>query len=1360
MKKQIGKFIIMKKFYYILSILALLVSGCSQEEMLKTSSASALKFTASFEQDESRTYVEEGNLLRWTEGDQISLFVGSTLNQQYQFAGKTGANSGYFNKIGTSFGTGNDLKCHYAVYPYASGTEISDNGILTVILPSEQSYADNSFGLGDNTMVAITRDIDDTYLRFKNVGGYLKLQLYGDNVTVKTIELKGNNNEKIAGKATVTSTYGGNPSVSMADDATETITLDCGENGVKIGASAETATAFWVVLPPTAFEKGFTVTITDVNGGKFEKATSKQFVVERNVIKPMASIEVKPEVVVDEIPYLTFSADAEQSLKMSKVVETLEYSVDGGEWTELGANIVRFGGDLGKLRVRGKSSIGTAKSTSDYSQITFGNETFVACSGDIRTLLDYENFETVNTGNARFCHLFNNCSNLTKAPELPAKDLADYCYVGMFQLCNNLMQSPELPATKLANWCYTNMFDGCIKLIKASELPAVNLTEYCYAGMYACTNLTESPKLPAINLAQNCYDGMYAGCKNLTKAPELPATIMFDRCYMGMFSDCISLTESSELSATKLANWCYSNMFAGCANLKTSSQLPANTLAEGCYYNMFRNCVSLLQAPELPATILSDYCYYNMFSGCNSLNSITMLATDTSASYCLDNWTEGVSSTGTFIKAKEMEFLPSGSNGIPSGWTVKNYGESTDNTPYLTFKADVTQSLTMSKAVETLEYSVGNGEWKSLETNIVEFGGEVGNLRIRGKSLNGTAAAVEDYSTIVFTGVGTVACSGDIRTLVDYENYESVNTGSARFCRLFYGCFSLTSAPELPATTLAEGCYSNMFYGCTGLTEAPVLPATTLSKGCYSEMFFGCYNLSQAPNLPATTLAAHCYSSMFYGCIRLLEAPELPAMSLASHCYDGMFAQCSNLTKAPVLPAKTLEYACYKNMFNGCKNLTKAPALPATVLANDCYSAMFFCCTNLSQAPVLPAKTLTESCYGCMFYECNSLNQITMLATDISADYCLDNWTEGVASTGTFIKAEEMELLSSGSNGIPSGWTVKNYGESIDNTPYLTFTADAAQTLTMSKAVETLEYSVGNGEWKSLETNTVEFGGELGNLRLRGKSSIGTATTANDNAYATIRFGNDVKVSCNGDVRTLVDYENYSTVNTSNARFCYLFYNCSQLTSAPSLPATTLTTQCYKYMFRGCTSLMNAPELPATKMYSECYGGMFWGCITLTKTPKLPATQLAGWCYYYMFYGCIGLTEAPALPAKDLKEYCYHSMFEGCTNLIVAPQLPATTLTEYCYAYMFHGCISLTTAPTLSAATLVEGCYWNMFSDCSKLNKITMLAMDVSASYCLNNWTGDVASTGTFIKTKAMESLPTGINGIPEGWIIKNYDEE
>ena len=64
-----------------------------------------------------------------------------------------------------------------------------------------------------------------------------------------------------------------------------------------------------------------------------------------------------------------------------------------------------------------------------------------------------------------------------------------------------------------------------------------------------------------------------------------------------------------------------------------------------------------------------------------------------------------------------------------------------------------------------------------------------------------------------------------------------------------------------------------------------------------------------------------------------------------------------------------------------------------------------------------------------MFYNCNKLNEITMLATDISASYALTEWVYRVASTGTFIKAASMESLSRGANGIPNGWTVKNYGE-------------------------------------------------------------------------------------------------------------------------------------------------------------------------------------------------------------------------------------------------------------------------------------------------------------------------------------------
>lgn len=284
----------MKKYFSLIFLLTILFSGCNQEELLNNQSTTSESrtFTASFEKNESRTYIEEGNLLRWTEGDQISLFEGNTLNRQYQFDGKTGDNSGTFSLVVKPFGTGNDLTAHYAVYPYASNIKITEKGVITVTLPAEQSYVENSFGLGANTMVAVTEDIDDSFLPFKNVGGYLKLQLYGDNVTVKSITLTGNSGEKLAGKATITPIYGENPTINMTDEATESITLNCGD-GIKIGTTAETATKFWIVVPPTIFENGFNVVVTNSEGQEFVKSTSNEINISRNVIKPMSAFKVE-----------------------------------------------------------------------------------------------------------------------------------------------------------------------------------------------------------------------------------------------------------------------------------------------------------------------------------------------------------------------------------------------------------------------------------------------------------------------------------------------------------------------------------------------------------------------------------------------------------------------------------------------------------------------------------------------------------------------------------------------------------------------------------------------------------------------------------------------------------------------------------------------------------------------------------------------------------------------------------------------------------------------------------------------------------------------------------------------------------
>ena len=327
--------------------------------------------------------------------------------------------------------------------------------------------------------------------------------------------------------------------------------------------------------------------------------------------------------------------------------------------------------------------------------------------------------------------------------------------------------------------------------------------------------------------------------------------------------------------------------------------------------------------------------------------------------------------------------------------------------PYVTFTAEGAQTFKMTTVrgytISGLEYSVNGGKWTSVEANNeVSFGGKNGTLRLRGTNQNGTAKDDSYYSIIKFTDPSVkVACGGDIRTLLDYRNYKAVDVvdpREARFCGLFKNCAALTSAPELPATTLASNCYYGMFQGCTNLKTAPELPATTLASNCYAHMFYGCTNLDTAPELPATTLASNCYAHMFYGCTNLDTAPELPAKTLAVNCYTSMFENCSSLQEAPELPATTLAEYCYYYMFGGCTNLNTAPKLSAKTLASDCYYGMFKGCTNLNTAPALPAKTLAGDCYSNMFNGCTNLNTAPALPAKTLANYCYYQMFVGCSS--------------------------------------------------------------------------------------------------------------------------------------------------------------------------------------------------------------------------------------------------------------------------------------------------------------------------------------------------------------------------
>ena len=305
----------MKKLSYLLFAAGLALVSCTAvNEAEKVNDD--IQFTASIEatatdgvsSPDTRTYVDKDNAgavrMHWTKDDLVSIFRKSTFGQKYKFNGETGDRSGTFSKVPTDdFGGGFELSKFYSVYPYAENTSIAEEGLISYTFPDTQSYAEDSFGLGAGTMVAVTADTDDNNLIFKNVCAFLKLQVYG-GATIAKVTLQGNSDEVLAGPGLISAVYGEEPSVTMTGDV-KLLTLECG--AVATSTSSTAPTTFWFAIPPVKFTNGFTVKFTDNQGNVAEKSTNRNLTFTRNHITPMEAFEVLPQAVPDpepEIPAL------------------------------------------------------------------------------------------------------------------------------------------------------------------------------------------------------------------------------------------------------------------------------------------------------------------------------------------------------------------------------------------------------------------------------------------------------------------------------------------------------------------------------------------------------------------------------------------------------------------------------------------------------------------------------------------------------------------------------------------------------------------------------------------------------------------------------------------------------------------------------------------------------------------------------------------------------------------------------------------------------------------------------------------------------------------------------------------------
>ena len=332
------------------------------------------------------------------------------------------------------------------------------------------------------------------------------------------------------------------------------------------------------------------------------------------------------------------------------------------------------------------------------------------------------------------------------------------------------------------------------------------------------------------------------------------------------------------------------------------------------------NSINSLSICGIKAYKHSDNKFYALIKPCEAQNSATFISLDV-AEGASKTTTETLAGIPELTAGKSYTYqLTVGKDKVSvTGITVKDWttgeitGGKAEYNPDFTFTADTKQTFKMitkgKYTISGLQYSVNNGEWKNVvENEEVTFGGTNGTLRLRGTNIYGTASNWSNYSTITFTDKNVkVTCTGDIRTLLDWEYYKTVDTQNARFCFLFYSCAALTSAPELPAKTLANYCYYHMFEGCTSLTSAPELKATTLEKSCYSSMFYGCTSLTSAPKLKATTLAASCYSRMFYGCTKLSTVTMLAPSDQISKKSDCCYNWLNNAGTDETVSSRTLK---------------------------------------------------------------------------------------------------------------------------------------------------------------------------------------------------------------------------------------------------------------------------------------------------------------------------------------------------------------------------------------------------------------------------------------------------------------------
>ena len=296
--------------------------------------------------DVTKTSMDEYNNVLWSEEDQLVAFMKTTLGIKYQVKEQyVGTTTGGFGKVqgsdsGDDLESGQEIDHNVVLYPYSDQVWCMkyDNSTparsykLNVVLPDTQTYAENSFSNGSFPMVAVSTN---NQLTFRNICGGVKLQFKGAD-KIKSIKLEGVGGEAISGKSSVVAYADeSTPTITMANTASKSVTLDCGD-GVQLNET--TPTTFIVAVPPVTFASGMKITITDTDGMVKTLTNSSSNTVKRSTLLKFPVITYKQDGVLEfpEGAVTSYELPAEGGTVEVPVITNLDYEVvipdDASDW--------------------------------------------------------------------------------------------------------------------------------------------------------------------------------------------------------------------------------------------------------------------------------------------------------------------------------------------------------------------------------------------------------------------------------------------------------------------------------------------------------------------------------------------------------------------------------------------------------------------------------------------------------------------------------------------------------------------------------------------------------------------------------------------------------------------------------------------------------------------------------------------------------------------------------------------------------------------------------------------------------------------------------------------------------------------